>query len=184
MVPLASLWLPILLSAVIVFVASFLLHMLLTYHAKDFSKLPNEQAVLDVLRSVPPGDYVAPHATPEMRKDPAFQQRLAHEPMLVLTIMGDKMPKAFQKALIGWFVYGLVVSVFAAYVTGRTHGPGTEYTPIFRIAGTVAFVGYALALAQQSIWWGKKWSATIRSMIDGLIYGLLTAGVFGWLWPR
>jgi len=25
---------------------------------------------------------------------------------------------------------------------------------------------------------------TIKEVVDGLIYGLLTAGTFGWLWPR
>jgi hypothetical protein len=81
-------------------------------------------------------------------------------------------------------VYCILVSVFAAYLTGRAVGPGTEYLEVFRFAGTTAFAGYSLALLQNSIWWRKNWGTTLRSMLDGLIYGLLTAGVFGWLWPR
>jgi hypothetical protein len=35
-----------------------------------------------------------------------------------------------------------------------------------------------------SIWYSRAWINTIKSTIDGLIYALLTAGTFGWLWPR
>jgi hypothetical protein len=83
-----------------------------------------------------------------------------------------------------WFIYCIVVSVIAAYIAGRALGPGAEYLSVFRFAGTTAFVGYALALPQNSIWYKRNWGATMRSMVDGLVYGLLTAGAFGWLWPR
>ena len=55
---------------------------------------------------------------------------------------------------------------------------------VFQVAGCVAFIGYAMALPQNSIWWGRSWSWTIRNMLDGLLYGLLTGGTFGWLWPK
>ncbi len=185
MVPLASLWLPILLSAVIVFIASSLLHMVLKYHRSDFAKVPSEDAVLDALRPIPPGDYMMPYSSgPEQMKDPAFQEKVKRGPMAVLTIMHGDMQTSFKKALALWFVYSLVVSVFAAYVAGRAMRPGTEYLEVFRFVGTTAFLGYALAMAQQSIWYGKKWRTTILSMFDGLIYALLSAGTFGWLWPK
>jgi hypothetical protein len=185
MVPLASLWLPILLSAVLVFLASSVLHMVLKFHRADYAKLPNEDAVMDVLRPVPPADYVVPYAGgPEGMKDPAFLEKVKRGPMAMITIMKGDMSGAFKKSLSLWFVYSLVVGLFAAYITGRARGPGTEYLEVFRFVGTVAFVGYALGLAQQSIWYGRRWSTTFRSMFDGLIYGMLTAGVFGWLWPK
>ena len=81
-------------------------------------------------------------------------------------------------------MYSLVVSVFAAYIAGRALRPRTEFAEVFRFVGTTAFLGYALAMAQQSIWYGKKWSTTFKSMFDGLIYALLSAGIFGWLWPK
>jgi hypothetical protein len=83
-----------------------------------------------------------------------------------------------------WFVYLLVVAVFAAYVAGRTLPPGTEYLAVFRVAGTTAFLGFAGAVWQMSIWYRRAWGTTVRATIDGLIYGLLAAGVFAWLWPR
>jgi hypothetical protein len=121
---------------------------------------------------------------PEEMKNPAFQEKMKRGPMVVMTIMRGDMQTAFKKALGMWFLYALVVSVFAAYLAGRARGPGTEYLEVFRFVGTTAFLGYALAMAQQSIWYGKKWSTTFKSMLDGLIYAMLTAGVFGWLWPK
>ena len=51
MVPLTSLWLPILLSAVVVFAASSIIHMVLPYHRNDFKKLPDEEGFLAALRA-------------------------------------------------------------------------------------------------------------------------------------
>jgi hypothetical protein len=76
-----------------------------------------------------------------------------------------------------------VVSLFAAYIAGRAAGPGTEYLVVFRFAGTTAFVAYGLALWQNSIWYKRSWTTTLKSNLDALIYGMLTGGMFGWLWP-
>lgn len=184
MVTLAQLWLPILLSAVVVFIVSSVMHMVLPYHRSDFGNTPNEGAVLDALRSIPPGDYMLPRASSAAEmKDPAFQEKMRRGPVVVMTVI-PWSPASFPRSLALWFVYALVVSVFAAYVSGRALGPGTAYLDVFRFAGTTAFLGYGLALAQNSIWYARKWSTTTKSMFDALIYGLLAAGVFGWLWPR
>jgi len=185
MVPLASLWLPILLAAILVFIGSSVLHMVLKYHRTDWAKLPGEDGIMDALRPVPPGDYMMPFSTgPEMMKDPAFLQKMERGPMAVVTIMSGDMQTSFKKALGWWFVYSLVVNLFVAYIAGRTLRPGTVYLEVFRLVGTVAFLAYGFALAQMSIWYGRKWSTTFKSIVDSLIYGLLTAGVFGWLWPK
>ncbi len=186
MVPLLSLWAPILLSGIIVFVASSIIHMALTYHRGDYAKLPKEDEVMAALRpfNLPPGDYMVPRAaSPEAMKDPAFADKMGKGPVAVMTVMKPG-PFNMGPSLAQWFVYCLVVSLFAAYLTGRAFGPGADYRPVFRFAGTTAFVGYALALAQDSIWYKRKWSTTLKNAFDGLIYGLLTGGTFGWLWPR
>ena len=85
--------------------------------------------------------------------------------------------------LAQWFVYCALVSFFAAYIAGRVLEPGAHYHAVFRFIGTTAFLGYSLALLQNSIWYKIKWSTTLKSMFDGLVYALLTAGTFGWLWP-
>jgi hypothetical protein len=184
MVPLASLWLPIVLSAVLVFIASALVHMVLRYHNNDFSKLSNEDAVGDVLRGTPPGQYMVPRGSgPEAMKDPAFVEKMKRGPIVLITSIPPG-PPAMGKNLAQWFVYVLIVSLATAYVAGRARGPGAEYLEVFRFAGTAAFLAYALGSAQESIWFGRKWSTTVKTLVDGLIYALLTAGTFGWLWPK
>ena len=86
------------------------------------------------------------------------------------------------RSLVQWFIYTLIIGVFAAYVTGRVLTPEAEYLQVFRVAGTTAFIAYAVGLWQQSIWYNRPWSTTLKLTFDGLIYGLLTGGAFGWLW--
>jgi hypothetical protein len=187
MVPVTSLWLPILLSAVVVFAASFVIHMVLPFHRNDLRRLPTdkENEVLETLRrmSVTPGDYGAPHpGSPSGMNDPAFVAKMTRGPVAFMTIAPGGRP-SMASNLVQWFLYSAVVGLFAAYVTGLAVGPGAPYMTVFRLASVTAFIGYALALPQHSIWYRRDWGTTIRSMIDGVIYGLLTGGVFGWLWP-
>jgi hypothetical protein len=183
MIALTSLWLPILLSAVFVFLASSLIHMVLGYHANDFVATPDEERVRDALRGVPPGDYVVPHApNAAAMKDPVWQQKMREGPSGFLTI-GPSGDWNMGRSLGLWFVFCLVVSQFAAYIAGRALGPGADYLDVFRFAGATAFIGYTVALWQGVIWYRRSVSATLKSTLDGLIYALLTAGTFGWLWP-
>jgi len=186
MVPLTALVLPVLGSAALVFIASSIIHMVLPLHRKDLKRLPDEDAVLEALRrlAVPPGDYAAPHAgSPEGMKKPEFVEKMRRGPQVLMTVSPGGSVE-MGKSLLLWFLYTVLVSLFAAYLTGRALGPGAHYLAVFRFAGCGAFMGYALALLQNSIWYRRNWGTTLRSMLDGLIYGLLTAGVFGWLWPR
>jgi hypothetical protein len=186
MVSLVSLWLPILLSAVIVFVLSSVVHMVVPVHKNDFRALPNQDQVLDALRpfDIPPGDYMLPR--PADMKDmatPAFKEKLQRGPVVVATFMKYN-PAGMGPQLVQWFVYLLVVGVFSAYLTSRALGPGTPYLKVFRFAGTTAFAAYALALWQDSIWYKRSWGTTVKYTLDGLLYALMTAGTFGWLWPK
>ena len=185
MVGLTSLWLPIVVSAVFVFLASSILHMAIPWHKSDYTRFPDEDKVLDTFRAwgVAPGDYAAPRPPDrEGMNAPAFQEKMKKGPIVMLTLSPGGM--AFGRTLGLWFVYTLVMSVFAAYVTGRAVGPGESYLTVFRFAGATAFIGYSAALWQMSIWFRRSWLTTFKATVDGLIYGLLTAGTFGWLWPR
>ncbi len=185
MVSLMSLVVPILVAAVLVFLASSVIHMVLTYHKADFSRLPNEDAVLETFRrlNVSHGDYVAPYCdSPQSMKEPIYLENMKRGPGLVVTVWPTGSFN-MGATLAQWFAYTLVVSVFTGYVLSRVFPAGADYMTVFRIAGTVAFMGYALAMPQANIWYQKGWGSTVRSMIDGLIYGLMTAGAFGWLWP-
>jgi hypothetical protein len=187
MVPILSLWLPILLSAIVVFIASALVHMVLPWHRSDYGKLPDEDGVLSVLRrlSIAPGDYLFPKPDgPKSMKDPAFLEKWKAGPVGRLTILKTGDAPSMGKPLGLWFLYCVVVSIVAAYIAGRALQPGAPYLHAFRFAGTTAFVAYALGTWPESIWMGRPVSTTIKSNIDGLIYALLTGGIFGWLWPR
>ena len=186
MVTLDALWLPILVSTVLVFVASSLVWMVLPHHRSDVKGLADEAAVMEAIgkQSPAPGLYNFPHApNPKAMGDPAFQEKLKKGPVGMLSVWPSG-PINMGKSMGQWIVYVLVVSVIVAYVTGRTLGPGVHYLAVFRVAGTVAALAYASAIVPGSIWWGKPWSVTWKEVIDGVAYGLLTAGAFGWLWPR
>jgi hypothetical protein len=159
--------------------------MVLGYHKNDFVKLPNEEQVMDDLRkaNIPPGNYHFPRA--ESMKDfksPEFIEKMKQGPVGMMTIMKSG-PPAMGGQLMLWFIYSLIVGIFAAYIAGHALAPGAHYLSVFRFAGATAFVGYSLALMQNSIWYKRNWAATLKSMFDGLIYALFTAGIFGWLWP-
>jgi len=185
MVPLTALLLPILLAAIIVFVASSLIHMLLKYHQSDYKQLPEEDKVLAALRpaGLQKGLYVFPFTTHKDMKTPAIQEKYKQGPVGFMTIY-PSAPPAMGKFMGLWFAYCLLIGIFVAYLTGRTVAPGTHYPAVFRVAGSVAFMSYGLGPLVNGIWKGQPWSMVFKESFDGLIYALLTAGTFGWLWPR
>ena len=186
MTGLSELWLPILVSAVLVFVASSIIHMASPWHKTDYPKLSNEQQVMDALRplAIPPGDYFVPRpSSREEMRSPAFAERMKQGPSVVFTVM-PQGGFSMGRNLSQWFVYCAVVGLFAAYVAGRSLPHGTPYLRVFQLAGATAFIAYAMALWQMSIWYRRSVMTTIKANVDGLIYAMLTAGVFGWLWPR
>ena len=184
MIPIPELWLPIVLSAVVVFIASALIHMVLKYHQSDYEELPEEDRILATMREtgVEPGLYSFPHAEYSRMKDPEVVERFERGPVGLLTVV-PAGPPALGKELAEWFVFTIVVGIFAAYLTGRTLAPGAEYFEVFRVAGTVAFVGYGLGQIPNSIWGGVPWKVTAKNVFDGLIYGLLVGGSFAGFWP-
>jgi len=186
MVNLASLWLPILLSAIFVFVVSSLIHMALGYHNNDFKKAPDEDGLMDALRkfNIPPGDYGVPWpGGSENKRSPEFAEKMKTGPVAHIKMIGSG-EISIGKSLMLWLLYSLVVGAFAAYIAGHALKPGAHYLEVFRFVGGVAFAGYSLALLQDSIWLKCAWSTTLKSMFDGLVYALVTAGTFGWLWPK
>ena len=186
MVPALSLWLPILVSAALVFVASSVIHMMLSYHNKDFRAVPDEDGVMDALRGfdIPAGDYSLPHAANlEVMRSEEYQDKARRGPVTFMTVLPDGRLFSMRDQLIQWFVYSAIVSLFAAHVTGLALGPGADSMAVFHFVSATAFAGYAFAHAQRSIWFSQNWGTTARNMFDGLVYGLLTGGVFGWLWP-
>ncbi len=185
MVPLAALWLPIVVSAVIVFVASSIMHMVLPYHRNDYRQLPDEEKVLTTLRASSPtrGLYVFPYCTHKDMKSPALIEKQKQGPVGFMTIVPSG-PPAMPKFLIQWFAFCLVIGFFVAYLAAHTVAPGANYLVVYRVVGCAAFLGYGLGNLSNGIWKGQPWSMTFKEVIDGLVFSLLTAGTFGWLWPH
>lgn len=186
MVSIPELWLPIVVATALVFVASNIVWMLLPHHKSDARRLPDEAGALEAFgkQGLKPGLYRFPWANSmaEM-KDPAFVEKLNKGPVGLLTVLPSG-PFNMGRSLGLWTAYLVVMGILVAYVTGRVLGPGESYLEVFRVAGTVAFMGYSGAQLPSAIWWGKPLDVALKEIVDGLVYGLVTAGAFGWLWPR
>ena len=185
MVDLGALMLPILVSAILVFFASVLLHIVLPFHRRDYGQVPSEDAVMDAVRpfGIAPGDYMVPCPhSPADSRTPAFAAKLKKGPVIIMTVMQPGEMRMGGR-LAAWFLFCVIVGLFSGYLTSRALPAGAPYLEVFRFAGTVAFVGYAMALWENTIWYSRAWTTTLKSTIDGLVYGLLTGGAFGWLWP-
>lgn len=185
MIPIVSLWLPIVLSAVAVFLASSVIHMALGYHKHDFQSVPDEGAARAAIGGLglAPGTYCLPRATSMAdMKDPVFAQKMAEGPNVLMTVLargGGNMGKMLGQ----WFFFSVVVAIFAAYIASRTLAAGAPYLSVFRVVASVVFASYAFAVWPPVIWYSKSSSTAWRETFDALVYGLLSAGVFGWLWP-
>lgn len=176
-------WLPILASAVFVFLASSVLHMFLPIHRNDYGQLPEEDQVLDAMRAakLSRGHYVFPYAScmEEMQSE-EMQAKQKTGPVGFMTVL-EPGPLNMGKSLGQWFVFTIVISVFVAYIASMSN---IESGEIFRMTSTVAFLGYAMSYIQDSIWKGMKWSITGKFMIDGIIYAVVTGATMAWLWPE
>jgi hypothetical protein len=180
---LTELWLPILLASVLVFVASSVIHMALPYHKSNFKKLPGEDAVLETMRDkgVGPGAYMFPCCENMKEWNSAeMQARREQGPQGILFVMANC---SMGKSLGFWFLQSLIISVFVGYLAWESVGAAADYLKVFQIVGAGAFLGYGVGHMHQSIWGGQSWTVTGKFIFDGLIYALVTAGAFGWLWP-
>ena len=176
-----DLWLPILVSAVICWIASAVIWTALKYHNSDYKKTGDEEAVCAALKGNAPGFYLLPYCLDQKElKNPEVKQKYEDGPLAYITMLPNGMP-AMASKLISMVVYFLVVGVLCAYLVTRTLPADAEYLSVFRVAGTVAFIANSFAVFPESIWFGRPWSISIKNTIDALIYGLLTGGVFGWL---
>jgi len=187
MTALSALWLPILGSAVAVFVVSSIIHMTPLWHKTDYPRFANEDRVLDALRPIglPPGGYMVPRpaSSAEMRS-PEFKAKMKRGPAVMMTVF-PPWTGSMASNLSQWFGYCIIVSVFAAYIAGSAVPPGAPtFAAICRYAGVTAFAAYTVALWQMSIWYRRAWSMTLKSTFDGVIYALVTCAVFTWMWPR
>jgi hypothetical protein len=186
MVTLLDLWLPIVLAAVFIHVGGFVMWMVLPHHRGDWKRLPDEDGVMAALRTsgVGMGQYNFPHCdTKDAMKDPAWQAKIAAGPTGFVILSAPGRPN-MGKSLGQYFLYTFGVSFMVAYIASHTLPAGAPYLPVFRVVGSVATLAYGAALVPGAIWFSRSWGSTAREIFDALVFGLVTAGVFGWLWPR
>ena len=184
-VTLVSLWMPIVFSALAVFLASFLAWTVLPHHKPDWTGIPNEDGFLEALRAnnTPPGQYMFPHcANPSDLKDPEKKRRYDAGPHGTLTVWSG--PPKMGGKMTATVIFYLVVGVFVGYIGSLSLPVGAEYMTVFRVTGTVAIAAYCLGLIPNAIWFGKTPRSVAMDIIDGVAYALITAGFFGWLWPE
>jgi len=176
-----TLWLPIVVSAAIVFVAGAVIWMVMPWHKNEWKRTPDEDSVRAALKGCPPGMYTVPNVADQADlKKPDVQQKLIEGPQAYLTVVPSGLPKMGGK-LAMMFGYNLLVAIVSAYMVSRTLPVDADYLTIFRVSGTVAFIAYGMAYVQESVWFGRQWSSTVKTFLDALIYAVLTGGIFGWL---
>jgi hypothetical protein len=182
-----QLWLPILLSAVFIFIASSIIHMVLKYHSNEWSPAPNQDALQNAVRGAAPGWYAFPMAqAPKDRMSPEWMKKWAEGPSGMLTVAAPG-PINMGKNLGQWFAFCLVVAFFTAYAASHAMVMGAgapSYLTVFRVVGTIGLMAYGFGITGDTIWYGRPWKSWALSMLDSLIYGCVMAGTFGWLWPR
>ena len=180
-----DLWLAILLSAVLCWVASALIHMLLKYHNKDYQGLANEDAVREALAAgnPAPGYYNVPWCMDmkQMGEEPMVT-KFRDGPVAFVAVLPNGMPN-MGKLMGQQVAHFLVTCALVAYCAALALPPGADYMTVFRFVMTVAFLAFGMANLPYSIWLGHPWGNTIRFLIDAVIYAAVVAGVFAWQWP-
>lgn len=182
---LLSLWLPILLSAVFVFIASSVINMVLKFwHAPDYRGFTNEDEVGAAIRKTQPapGVYVIPFCDPATLKDPAVQAKFEQGPIAKINLSPNGMFN-LGRFLGQWFLFCLVVSIVCAGLAAHALPPNPGTHAIWHTVGLAALLGYSLGEGTNSIWRGQPWIVSIKYAVDGLVYAIVTATTFAWLWP-
>ena len=184
MVTITSLWLPILVSSALAWIAAALIWMVLPHHRKDWAKVSDEDAARRALKDLEPGQYNVPHVTTRAEAEtPEGRAKFDEGPNAFITVLPRGMPSMGRNMAL-MFIFYVFIGVMVAYVAGRTLAAGAAYLSVFRIVGVAAWMAYGMAVIPEAIWFGRPWSSIVKNLFDGLIFALLTAGAFGWLWPE
>lgn len=186
MVTIGELWQAVAVATVLTFLLGAVLHMMVPLHAKDFAPLPDEAGTLARLRdaSLPPGAYLFPApASPKDMGTPEFKAKVERGPVGIMFLRRPG-PFSMGPSLGLQLGYHALISLMVAYLAGRTFGPGADYLRVFQVAGTAATLAYSTGALPFAIWYRPPARFVVTQLIDGVTWGLITAGAFGWLWPR
>lgn len=186
MIPLSQLWLPIVLSAVAVFVVSSLIHMVFKWHNTDYRPLPNEEAVRAALREAgsAPGMYVVPHCDDMKEMGSEAMQAKYKEGPVGMLFLRPAGPMTVGPSLAQWFLLSLAISAVIAHLMGTVSHPGENAHLVFHFTAILAFLAYGTGSIIAGIWMGQPWKAVAKDLLDAALYGAATGAVFMWQWPK
>ena len=182
---LASLWLPIVLSAVFVFIASALNNMFLKFwHTPDYRKFSNEDEIRAAINAgnPEPGQYSLPYCSPDAMKDPAMKEKFAQGPLGMVNL---RRPGSISMGVtfLQWFLFCLLVALFCAMIAAHAVPPGADPHLVFHVTALAAVMAYAFGCFTDAIWWSVPWRSAFKYIVDGIIYAIITGFTFQWLWP-
>lgn len=181
---LATLWLPILLSSIAVFVGSFLAWVVIGHHTPDWSEIPDEGEVVDFIRAqgLRPGQYMFPMArTKEALADGSKQQRMTSGPWGTLNVWSRQVN--MSRNLLQTFAFYLVTSFFIGYLASLALDAGASFSKVSQVTGTAGILAYAFGHVPNAIWFGTHRRPMLMDVIDGVCFGLITGLTFATFWP-
>jgi hypothetical protein len=181
-----SLWLPILLSAVVVFVISSLIHMVIKWHASDYHGFTNEDAVRDAIRAghPAPGQYFVPYCADMKEMGSEVMQKKFREGPVGHVILRPNGMYNMGKSLGLWFLWSLAIAVVAAFLASRVFGLDHAHARgAAKLVGAVTFIAHGFGTVTESIWMGRPWSSSAKHVLDAVLYAIGSGLVFCWLWP-
>lgn len=182
---LLSLWLPIVLSAAVVWIAAAIVWMALPHHKNDFIALADEDGFMDDLRKrgIKPGNYVFPDFRGrEAMKSQKVCKALEEGPVGHLSLW--QPPLGMAGKMLGTFIVYLAVSTLIAYLASVTLPKPAEFARVFQVVGTAGILAYSFSHIPNAIWFGSYKRTIFASIIDGIVYGLITGVIFAWRWPH
>jgi len=177
---LLNLWLPVLLSGVAIFFASFLSWMVLQLHRKDWLKLEKEDEFLKAATelNISSGSYMFPgcNSPAEMKTD-EYKKKWEAGPCGIITVF-SKVNMGRNLALT--FLYFLVVNFCLAYLTILAVDPGAEFMTVFSYVVSAGFMTYFAAIVQHAIWFHNR---IVGHVVEAFAYAVITGAIFAAMWP-
>lgn len=180
---LLDLTVPILVSAAAVWVYSALAWMVMGHHAADMVGAPDEDALIAAVRGLGlrPDAYSFPHPRSKAEcKDPKFMEKWKSGPAGVLHVWG---PVNMGRNMALSFVVYLMVSLLVGYIGANAIPRGAGFGHVLQVLGTAGVLAYVFGSLPHAIWFQARRQAVVSCAFDGVVQGLITGAVFGWLWP-
>ena len=180
-VELISLFFPVLLTTVALFISGFLCWAILPNHKPDWQKLPNEDEFLDAIAelNLPRGNFAYPHAMDQQSMESDTYKRAVERGTFGTVQVWGEAPKMGTN-LIRQVVYLLVTNSCLAYLSTLALPAGADFMQVFRFVATAALLTFTVAVVPGTIWFKNRLTGYL---IDGVIQAVIVGAIFGSMWP-